>query len=60
VNLRRLTDEFDAAVEAMELAWTLLRHDHGNRRLLARYVRATRRCGRLREQLTHLMTTGNL
>jgi hypothetical protein len=60
VRLARLTEEFDAAVEAMELAWARLRVDHHNCRLLARYVRATRRCGRLRGQLADLISTGNL
>jgi hypothetical protein len=60
LNLRRVTEAFDAAVEAMELAWARLKYDHGNCRLLTRYVRATRRCARLRATLCELMATGKL
>lgn len=60
MNLRRLAEAFDEAVAAMELAWAHVRKDHRNRRLLARYVRAMRRCDRLRSELSTLMATGNL
>lgn len=44
----------------MELAWAILRHDSGNARLLARYVRCLRRTGRLRDELELCMQTGRL
>jgi hypothetical protein len=60
LNLQIVTEQFAAAVATMELAWTNLKADRENRRLLVRYIRALRRCERLRQTLDHLLKTGNL
>lgn len=55
-----MTEAFAAAVERMELAWAILRHQRENRRMEVRYIRCLRRCDRLRMELSTLMETGNL
>lgn len=60
MNLPTLAERFQAAVAVMEQRWAMLRVDRFDAHLLARYVRALRRCQRLREELSHLMETGKL
>jgi len=60
VNLERVSADFSAAVEAAELALAKLNANRNSERLILRAVRSVRRCDRLREELAHLMKTGNL
>lgn len=60
MNLTNFTPEYHAAIVAMETTWEMLKQDRENRRLLARYIRALRRCNRLRSELKTLVKTGKL
>jgi hypothetical protein len=60
MNILNVTNEFHAAVIAMETTWEMLKQDRENRKLLARYIRALRRCDRLRSEMKNLMETGRL
>ena len=60
MNLTTLTPEYHAAVVTMETTWSLLKDDRENRKLLARYIRALRKCDRIRKELKNLMDTGKL
>lgn len=60
MNLERVSADFSAAVEAAELALAKLNANRNSERLILRAVRSVRRCDRLREELAHLMKTGNL
>lgn len=60
LNLQLVTEEFAEAVAAMEITWATFKTDRDNRTNLARYLRSLRRCNRIRQQLDHLLKTGNL
>lgn len=59
-NLQHTTEMFSSAVEIAERRWVMLKADIKNPRLLARYIRSLRRCGRIRQRLQTLMETGRL
>lgn len=60
MNLLTITPEFHAAVTEMETVWELLKQDRENRKIKAKYLRALRKCDRIRKDLKNLMETGKL
>jgi hypothetical protein len=60
VTLCAITEHYTAAVEAMELAWAKCKASRDCPRCQTRYVRALRRCDRLRAELNHHMEKGTL
>ena len=59
-HLQSITERFTAAVEVAEQRWTMLKHDKFNPRHLLRYVRALRRCDRIRAKLRTAVEEGTL
>ncbi len=59
-NLQTITERLAAAVELAEMRWTVLRNDKFNPRHLLRYVRALRRCDRIRAKLRTAVEEGTL
>ena len=60
LNLQTVTDQFAAAVDRAERLWAVLRIRKFNERILIRYVRALRRCDRLRVTLKTMIEEGTL
>ena len=60
MNLVQLTANFHAAVAIAELANSDYKLDRENRHLVARFLRALRRCDRLRRELKNMVETGTL
>lgn len=60
MNLLTVTNQFHAAVTTAETTWDMLKLDRQNRTIKAKYLRALRKCDRIRKELKTLMETGNL
>ena len=60
MTLTQLTERFNAAFAAAEVANEDYKLDRVNRVVLARFIRALRRCDRLRRQMAMMLETGRL
>ena len=60
MNLVTLTANFHAAVAIAEMANDDYKKDRENRNAIARFIRALRRCERLRRELKTMVETGTL
>ena len=60
MNLIAITTKFHEAVAHAEMVNTAYKIDRENRSVIARYIRALRRCDQLRRRLKTLMETGKL
>lgn len=60
MNIITITELFHMAVIDAEKANTIYKIDRENRKVVANYLRALRKCDRLRRQLKHLMESGKL
>jgi len=53
-DLVAATESLNAARLSAQLLWVKLRNDSANRRLLYRYVRALRKCERIRREVREI------
>lgn len=60
MNLIHITNKFNEAVAQAEMANSVYKLDRENRSVIAQFLRALRKCDRLRRELKTLMDTGKL